>query len=47
MSSGEKISGEFVVAGGDGSKVLEFVEEALNQITFAVEKLTAHESHNW
>ena len=41
MNSGEKISGEFVVAGGDGSKVLEFVEEALNQITFAVERKVA------
>jgi hypothetical protein len=30
VDAGEEISGEFVVAGGDGAKMLEFVEEALD-----------------
>jgi hypothetical protein len=38
VNSGEEISGEFVVAGGDSSKVLEFIEEALDKIAFAVER---------
>ncbi len=38
MNSSEKISGEFVVARGDGSKVLEFIEEALDEIAFAIER---------
>ena len=38
MNSGEEISGEFVVACGDGTKVLEFVEEKLDEVTFAVEQ---------
>jgi hypothetical protein len=38
LNSGEEISGEFVVACGDGTKVLEFVEEALDEIAFAVER---------
>jgi len=37
VHSGEKIPGKLVVARGDCSKVLEFVEEALNEIAFAVE----------
>jgi hypothetical protein len=37
LDSGEEISGEFVVASGDGAKVLEFIEEAFDQITFAIE----------
>ena len=37
LNSGEKISGEFVVACGDGAKVLEFVEEALDKVAFAIE----------
>jgi hypothetical protein len=37
LDPGEEISGEFVVAGGDGPKVLELVEEALDEIAFAVE----------
>jgi len=36
MDAGEEISGEFVVAGGDGAKVLEFVEEAFDEIALAV-----------
>ena len=38
LNAGEEISGEFVVARGDGPKVLEFVEEALDEIAFAVER---------
>lgn len=37
LDASEEISGEFVVAGGDGPKVLEFIEEALDEITLAVE----------
>ena len=38
LDSGEKISGEFVVACGDGSKMPEFIEEALGEVAFAVER---------
>jgi len=38
LNSGEEISGEFVVPRGDGTKVLEFVEEALDEVAFAVER---------
>ena len=38
MDSGEEISGEFVVASGDGAEVFEFVEEALDEVAFAVER---------
>jgi hypothetical protein len=38
LNSGEEISGEFVVACGDGAKVLEFIEEALDEVAFAVER---------
>jgi hypothetical protein len=34
----EKISGEFVVACGDGSKMPELIEEALDEVAFAVER---------
>ena len=37
MNAREKISRELVVAGGDGAKVLEFIEEALDEIALAVE----------
>ena len=37
MDPGKKISGEFIIAGRDGAKVLEFVEEVLNEITLAIE----------
>lgn len=37
MDAGEKISGEFVIACGDGAKVLEFIEEAFDEITLAIE----------
>ena len=36
MDTGEKISGEFVIACRDGAKVLEFVEEALDEIALAI-----------
>ena len=37
MNAGEEISGQFVVTCGDSSKVLEFVEEALDEMAFTVE----------
>ena len=37
MNACKKISGEFVEAGRDRAKVLEFVEEALDEVTFAIE----------
>jgi hypothetical protein len=37
VDTSEKISGEFGVACGNGSKVLEFVEEALCEIALAIE----------
>jgi hypothetical protein len=33
----EKISGEFVVARRNGAKVLNFIEEALDEVALAVE----------
>ena len=30
--------GEFVIGGGDGTKVLEFVEEALDEVALAIER---------
>ncbi len=36
-----RVSGEFVVARGDGAKVLEFIEEALDEVAFAVERSRA------
>jgi hypothetical protein len=42
LHSGNKISGEFVVACGDSSKVLEFIEEALDEVAFAVEREIAN-----
>jgi hypothetical protein len=41
MDAGEKISGELVVACCDGSEVLEFVEEALNEVALAIESEVA------
>jgi hypothetical protein len=41
LDSGEKISGEFVVAGGNGTKVLELVEEALDKVALAIERKIA------
>ena len=41
MNCGEKICGEFVVARGDGAKVLEFIEETLDEIALAIERKVA------
>ena len=41
LNSGEEISGEFVVACSDATKMLEFVEEALDEVAFAVEDKVA------
>ena len=41
LSSGEEVSGEFVVARGDGTEVLELIEEAFDEIAFAVERKIA------
>jgi hypothetical protein len=38
VDAGKEISGEFVVACCDGSKVLESIEEAFDQVTFAVQR---------
>jgi hypothetical protein len=38
LDAGEEISGEFVVACGDRTKVLEFVEEALDEVALAIER---------
>jgi hypothetical protein len=37
VNAREKVPRKFVVAGGDGTKVLYFVEESLDEIAFAVE----------
>jgi hypothetical protein len=37
VNAREKVSREFVVAGGDSTKVLQFIEESLNEIAFAIE----------
>src|SRR5215207_1931446 len=36
MNAGEEISGQLVVTGRDGAKMLEFVEEALDEIALAI-----------
>ncbi len=41
LNSGEEISGKLVVTCGDGAKVLEFIEEALDEIALAVERKIA------
>jgi hypothetical protein len=45
MDAGEEISGELVVACGDGAKVLELVEEALDEVAFAIEREIAVARH--
>ena len=37
MNAGEKVSRALVLACGDGTKMLEFIEEALDEIALAVE----------
>lgn len=39
MDHGEEVSGELFVAGGDAPKVFEFAEEALDEVSFAIEPL--------
>ena len=41
MDAREKISGEFIVARGNGAKVLEFIEEALDEVAFTVKREVA------
>ena len=41
MNSGQEISCELVVACGDGAKVLEFVEETLDEMAFTIEREVA------
>ena len=41
LDAGEEISGEFVVTCGDGAKMLEFVEKALDEIALAIERKIA------
>ena len=45
MNSGKEISGKFVVACGDSAEVFELVEEALDEIAFAVERVVACPLH--
>jgi len=37
VDAGEKVSGEFVVTRRDSAKVLEFIEEALDEVALAIE----------
>jgi len=37
VDGGEKISGQLVVTGGDSAKMLEFVQEARDEIALAIE----------
>ena len=41
VNSGQEISCELVVACGDGAKVLEFVEETLDEMAFTIEREVA------
>src|ERR1700752_2175407 len=43
MDGGEKVFGKLVVACCDGAKVLEFVEEALDEVALAVESEVARQ----
>ena len=45
LNSGEENFGELVVSCRDGAKVLEFIEEALDEISFAVEREIASPRH--
>jgi len=38
LNRGEKVSGQFVVAGRDGAKVFDFIEKALDEVALAVER---------
>jgi len=41
VDASDEISGELVVACGDGAKVLEFIEEALDQVALAIKREVA------
>ena len=43
MDAGEKADGEFVVAGGDCAKLLEFVEESLNEVALGIKSEIARQ----
>ena len=43
MNAGKKISGEFVMARGDGAEVLELIEIALDEIALIVQREIAGE----
>jgi len=45
LHSGEKVSGELVVTRGDGSEVLERIEEALYEVAFTVEREVTRPLH--
>jgi hypothetical protein len=45
LNACEKISGELVVSCGDGAKVLEFIEDALDEIAFTIEREIAGPRH--
>src|SRR5436190_23792174 len=45
LNCGEKISGKLVVACGNGAKVLNFVEETLDKIALAIERVIAITLH--
>ena len=38
LNCGEVISGELVISGGDATKLLELIEEALDEVAFAVKR---------
>lgn len=43
MNTSEEVPSKFVIARGDGAKVLEFVEESLDEIALAIESKIAGE----
>jgi hypothetical protein len=45
MDAGEKVSGKLVVARRDGAKVLEFVEEAFDEVTLAIKGEVARQGN--
>jgi hypothetical protein len=38
LDAGQEVSGELIITRGDATKVFEFIEEALDQIAFAIER---------
>jgi len=43
VDAGKEISGELIVARCDGTKVLEFIEEALDEVALAVKSEVARQ----